>query len=85
MLEQYFGAYSFNEPERFETMAMQTRVEFEPDKNIQVDIDEDRLTLGQEDTVPIDLLVPNPKRHKVKFKGEGEKETDLILAPVDHL
>lgn len=54
MLEQYFGAYSFNEPERFETMAMQTRVEFEPDKNIQVDIDEDRLTLGQEDTVPID-------------------------------
>ena len=80
MLEQYFGAYSFNEPERFETMAMQTRVEFEPDKNIQVDIDEDRLTLGQEDTVPIDLLVPKVEKHKVEFKGD---EPRIIAAPTD--
>nr|DAM68027.1 MAG TPA: hypothetical protein [Ackermannviridae sp.] len=35
--------------------------------------------------MPIDLLVPNLKRHKVEFKGEGEKETDFIVAPVDHI
>ena len=36
MLEREYDGYGFNEPERFETMAMQTRVEYEPDKNIKV-------------------------------------------------
>lgn len=80
MLEQYFGAYSFNEPERFETMAMQTRVEFEPDKNIKVGPDKDGLMLGQEDAVPSDLLVPKVEKHKVEFKGD---EPRITVAPTD--
>lgn len=82
MLEQYFGAYSFNEPERFETMAMQTRVEFEPDKNIKVGPDKDGLMLGQEDAVPSDLLVPKFEKHKVVFKGDEPRITPF---PVDKL
>lgn len=80
MLEQYFGAYSFNEPERFETMAMQTRVEYEPDKNIKVGPDKDGLMLGQEDAVPSDLLVPKVEKHKVEFKGD---EPRITVAPTD--
>jgi len=70
MLEREYDGYGFNEPERFETMAMQTRVEYEPDKNIKVGPDKDGLMLGQEDAVPSDLLVPKFEKHKVVFKGD---------------
>ena len=74
MLEREYDGYGFNEPERFETMAMQTRVEYEPDK--------DGLMLGQEDAVPSDLLVPKFKKHKVVFKGEDD---GIVLEPIDKL
>lgn len=74
MLEREYDGYGFNEPERFETMAMQTRVEYEPDK--------DGLMLGQEDAVPSDLLVPKFEKHKVVFKGDEPRTT---LFPTDHL
>lgn len=80
MLEREYEGYGFNEPERFETMAMQTRVEYEPDKNIKVGPDKDGLMLGQEDAVPSDLLVPKVEKHKVEFKGD---EPRLTVAPTD--
>lgn len=79
MLEREYDGYGFNEPERFESMAMQTRVEYEPDKNIKVGPDKDGLMLGQEDAVPSDLLVPKFKKHKVVFKGEDD---GIVLAPI---
>lgn len=82
MLEREYEGYGFNEPERFETMAMQTRVEYEPDKNIKVGPDKDGLMLGQEDAVPSDLLVPKVEKHKVEFKGENDA---ITLEPTDPL
>jgi hypothetical protein len=63
-------------------MAMQTRVEYEPDKDIKVGPDKDGLMLGQEDAVPSDLLVPKFEKHKVVFKGD---EPRITLFPKDHL
>jgi hypothetical protein len=80
MLEREYEGYGFNEPERFETIAMQTRIEFEPDKNIKVSPDKDGLMLGQEDAVPSDLLVPKVEKHKVEFKGD---EPRITVAPTD--
>lgn len=80
MLEREYEGYGFNEPERFETMAMQTRVEYEPDKNIKVGPDKDGLMLGQEDAVPSDLLVPKVEKHKVEFKGD---EPRITVTPTD--
>ena len=82
MLEQLYEGYGFNEPERFETMAMQTRVEYEHDKNIKVKPDANGIMLGQEDAVPSDLLVPKLEKHKVVFKGD---EPSTQRAPEDHL
>ena len=80
MLEQLYDSYGFNEPERFETMAMQTRVEYESDKNIKVGPDKDGLMLGQEAAVPSDLLAPKVEKHKVDFKGDGKN-----FPPSNHL
>lgn len=81
MLEREYEGYGFNEPERFETMAMQTRVEYEPDKNIKVGPDKDGLMLGQEDAVPSDLLVPKVEKHKVEFKGDEPPITVALTDP----
>lgn len=82
MLEQLYEGYGFKEPERFETLAMQTRVEYENDKNIKVKPDANGIMLGQEDAVPSDLLVPKFKKHKVVFKGD---ERRIERMPEDHL
>lgn len=82
MLEQLYEGYGFKEPERFETLAMQTRVEYEHDKNIKVKPDANGIFLGQEDAIPSDLLVPKFEKHKVVFKGD---EPRIQRAPEDHL
>lgn len=82
MLEQLYEGYGFKEPERFETLAMQTRVEYEHDKNIKVKPDANGILLGQEDAIPSDLLVPKFEKHKVVFKGD---EPRTQIAPEDHL
>lgn len=82
MLEQIYDGYGFKEPERFETLAMQTRVEYEHDKNIKVKPDANGILLGQEDAIPSDLLVPKFEKHKVVFKGD---EPRTQRAPEDHL
>ncbi len=53
-------------------MAMQTRVEYEPNKNIKVGPDKDGLMLGQEMPYQSDLLVPKFENIKVVFKGEDD-------------
>ena len=82
MLEQLYEGYGFKEPERFETLAMQTRVEYEHDKNIKVKPDANGILLGQEDAIPSDLLVPKFEKHKVVFKGD---EPRTQIAYEDHL
>lgn len=82
MLEQLYEGYGFKEPERFETLAMQTRVEYEHDKNIKVKPDANGIFLGQEDAIPSDLLVPKFEKHKVVFKGD---EPRIQRAPEAHL
>jgi len=82
MLEQLYEGYGFKEPERFETLAMQTRVEYEHDKNIKVKPDANGILLGQEDAIPSDLLVPKFEKHKVVFKGD---EPRTQRAPEDNL
>lgn len=82
MLEQLYEGYGFKEPERFETLAMQTRVEYEHDKNIKVKPDANGILLGQEDAIQSDLLVPKFEKHKVVFKGD---EPRTQRAPEDHL
>nr|DAU33925.1 MAG TPA: hypothetical protein [Caudoviricetes sp.] len=82
MLEQIYDGYGFKEPERFETLAMQTRVEYEHDKNIKVKPDANGILLGQEDAIPSDLLVPKFEKHKVVFKGD---EPRTQIAHEDHL
>lgn len=82
MLEQLYEGYGFKEPERFETLAMQTRVEYEHDKNIKVKPDANGIFLGQEDAIPSDLLVPKFEKHKVVFKGD---EPRTQRAHEDHL
>lgn len=82
MLEQLYEGYGFKEPERFETLAMQTRVEYEHDKNIKVKPDANGILLGQEDAIPSDLLVPKFEKHKVVFKGD---EPRTQRASEDHL
>ena len=61
---------------------MQTRVEYEHDKNIKVKPDANGILLGQEDAIPSDLLVPKFEKHKVVFKGD---EPRTQRAPEDHL